>query len=71
VARRHDVQSGAHRHAQVHTLGECSREGVEELYDLDRDPYELMNLAKQPEYRPVRQQLQRELRRLATKALGL
>jgi hypothetical protein len=44
---------------------------LDELYDLDRDPYEPTNLAGQPDYRPVRQKLQRELRRLATKALGL
>ena len=44
---------------------------LDELYDLDRDPYEPTNLAGQPDYRPVRQKLQRDLRRLATKALGL
>ena len=49
-----------------------SRNGeLDELYDLDRDPYEIVNVIKQPRYRPVRDKLQRELRRLTTEALGL
>jgi arylsulfatase A-like enzyme len=55
----------------IHWVNRSRNGELDELYDLDRDPYELTNLANQPEYRPVRQQLQRELRRLATKALGL
>jgi hypothetical protein len=41
------------------------------LYDLEKDPYEVANLIRRPAYRPVRDKLQRELRRLVCAALGL
>ncbi|MDP1717253.1 MAG: sulfatase-like hydrolase/transferase, partial [Burkholderiales bacterium] len=44
---------------------------LDELYDLDRDPYEVTNVIRRPAYRPVRDRLQRELRRLAVEAMGL
>jgi len=49
-----------------------SRDGeLDELYDLERDPYEIRNLANEPEYRAMRGRLRRELRRLAAQAMGL
>jgi len=49
-----------------------SRDGeLDELYDLERDPYELVNLARRPAQRAIRARLQRELRRLTADALGL
>jgi arylsulfatase A-like enzyme len=49
-----------------------SRNGeLDELYDLEKDPFELANLSKRPAYRAVRARLQRELRRLSVEALGL
>ncbi|MDP2239503.1 MAG: sulfatase-like hydrolase/transferase [Burkholderiales bacterium] len=49
-----------------------SRNGeLDELYDLDRDPYEVANVIRRPAYRTVRDRLQRELRRLAVDAMGL
>jgi N-acetylglucosamine-6-sulfatase len=49
-----------------------SRDGeLDELYDLERDPYELSNLAQRPAYRQTRTALQRELKRLTVEALGL
>jgi arylsulfatase A-like enzyme len=49
-----------------------SRDGeLDELYDLDRDPYEIANVINRPAYRAVRAKLQRELRRLAVEAGGL
>jgi N-acetylglucosamine-6-sulfatase len=49
-----------------------SRNGeLDELYDLDRDPYEILNVNKRPPYREVRTRLQRELKRLTAEALGL
>jgi arylsulfatase A-like enzyme len=49
-----------------------SRDGeLDELYDLDKDPYELANLNRSRSYRAVREKLQRELRKLTVEALGL
>ena len=49
-----------------------SRDGeLDELYDLDRDPYEIANVINRPAYRAVRDRLRRELRRLAVEAGGL
>ena len=59
------------RHKYIRWVNRGRKGELDELYDLNRDPYELTNLAGRPHYRPVRQRLQRELRRLATNALGL
>ena len=49
-----------------------SRNGeLDELYDLDRDPYEITNVINRPAYRAVRERLRRELRRLVAEAGGL
>jgi Domain of unknown function (DUF4976) len=49
-----------------------ARDGeLDELYDLDRDPYEIINVIRKPAYRAVRDRLRRELQRLAAAALGL
>jgi arylsulfatase A-like enzyme len=49
-----------------------SRNGeLDELYDLEADPFEITNVNMEPEYRTVRAELRRELRRLASEALGL
>jgi len=49
-----------------------SRNGeLDELYDLDRDPYEISNVINRPAYRAVRERLRRELRRLVVEAGGL
>jgi N-acetylglucosamine-6-sulfatase len=49
-----------------------SRNGeLDELYDLDRDPYEISNVINRPPYRVVRDRLRRELRRLVADAGGL
>src|SRR5690606_14578745 len=44
---------------------------LDELYDLDQDPYELTNLAGSGAHRETRGKLARELRKLAVEALGL
>jgi len=44
---------------------------LDELYDLEKDPYEIANVIRRPALRPVREKLQRELRRLVSEALGL
>lgn len=44
---------------------------LDELYDLEKDPYEIVNVIRRPAYRTVREKLRRELRRLAAEAMGL
>jgi N-acetylglucosamine-6-sulfatase len=39
-------------------------DGEKELYDINRDPYELNNIAKIPNFYPVRNALHKELRRM-------
>ncbi len=49
-----------------------ARDGeLDELYDLERDPYELKNLAGRKSVAPVQAKLERELRKLVADALGL
>jgi arylsulfatase A-like enzyme len=47
------------------------KEGVDELYDLARDPYEITNVIRKPAYAKVRTRLYGELRRLVARAAGL
>ena len=59
------------RHKYIRWISR-SRDGeLDELYDLDRDPYEVANVINRPAYRTVREKLRRELRRLAVAASGL
>jgi len=49
-----------------------ARDGeLDELYDLDKDPYEIVNVIRRPAYRATRDKLRRELRSLVADALGL
>ncbi len=59
------------RYKYIHWVNRSLNGELDELYDLDRDPYEIVNVNKRASYRPVRDKLQRELRRLTTDALGL
>jgi N-acetylglucosamine-6-sulfatase len=56
------------RHKLVHWV---HKEGVDELYDLGRDPYETTNLIRDPAYAPERARLEGELRRLVAESFGL
>src|SRR5262245_4341251 len=47
------------------------KEGVDELYDLERDPYEITNVIRKPAYATVRSRLYKELRTLVAEAAGL
>jgi len=56
------------RHKLVHWI---QKEGVDELYDLQRDPYEITNVIADPAYSNVRAELGDELRRLVPESIGL
>jgi len=47
------------------------KEGVDELYDLARDPYEIRNVIRKPSYGKVRTRLYKELKALVAQAAGL
>jgi len=59
------------RHKYIHWVNRGRAGELDELYDLDRDPYELKNLNRSRAYAPVREKLCRELRKLVADAMGL
>jgi N-acetylglucosamine-6-sulfatase len=59
------------RHKYIHWVNRGKSGELDELYDLDRDPYELANVVAQPSYAEVRESLKDELRGLVNFALGL
>jgi arylsulfatase A-like enzyme len=59
------------RHKYIRWVNRSLDGELDELYDLDRDPYEVANVINRPAYRAVRERLRRELRRLAVEAGGL
>jgi len=60
------------RHKYIHWVNRDAGTGtLDELYDLERDPYELANVVRRPGYRAVRERLKRELRQLVADAHGL
>ena len=59
------------RYKFIHWVNRGRQGELDELYDLEKDPYELANLARRAAYRPVRERLTRELRRLTAEAIGL
>ncbi len=59
------------RHKYIHWVNRGRSGELDELYDLERDPYELRNLVRSRAAAGVRGRLRGELRRLVTGALGL
>jgi N-acetylglucosamine-6-sulfatase len=59
------------RHKYIRWISRSRNGELDELYDLDRDPYEVANVINRPAYRTVREKLHRELRRLVVEAGGL
>ena len=59
------------RHKYIHWVNRGQAGELDELYDLDLDPYELNNLNRSRKLAPVRARLQRELKRLVSEAVGL
>ncbi len=60
-----------HRHKYIHWVNRGVAGELDELYDLDRDPYEVRNLNRSRAYSGTRERLRRELRRLVNEAVGL
>jgi N-acetylglucosamine-6-sulfatase len=56
------------RYKYIHWI---SYDGMDELYDLEHDPFELTNLIAKPELETERRTLRRELARLVAEAVGL
>ncbi len=56
------------RHKLIHWV---HKEGVDELYDLERDPYEITNAIGDPAYADAARILRKELRKLVADAVGL
>jgi hypothetical protein len=59
------------RYKYIHWVNRARNGELDELYDLDRDPFEIQNLNRRASYAPIKEKLQRELKRLTTEALGL
>lgn len=59
------------RHKYIHWVNRGQSGELDELYDLDPDPYELANVVAQPSYADTRESLKAQLRGLVNFALGL
>ena len=59
------------RYKLIHWVNRGKAGELDELYDLDNDPWELKNLIASRAYAPVREKLKKELRRLVAEAVGL
>jgi N-acetylglucosamine-6-sulfatase len=59
------------RYKYIHWVNRARDGELDELYDLEQDPYEIRNLNRRAAYAPVKERLQRELRRLTAQALGI
>jgi arylsulfatase A-like enzyme len=56
------------RHKLIHWI---HKDGVDELYDLAGDPYEITNVIADPAHAETLKRLRRELRTLVADAVGL
>ena len=59
------------RHKYIKWVNRAKNGELDELYDLDKDPFEINNLARSAAHRTTREKLHREMRKLAADALGL
>ena len=59
------------RHKLIHWVNRGQAGELDELYDLDSDPFELTNLIASPAHAAIRDQLRRDLKQLVAEALGL
>ncbi len=58
-------------HKLIHWVNRGDDSELDELYDLDRDPYEMHNLVGDSSYAQVRGELRQELGRLVVESVGL
>jgi len=59
------------RYKYIHWVNRGTAGELDELYDLDHDPYELKNLNRSRAHAPVREKMRRELKKLVAEAIGL
>jgi N-acetylglucosamine-6-sulfatase len=59
------------RYKLIHWVNRGRAGELDELYDLDRDPYELRNLIASRAHAAVREKLRKALRRLVAEAVGI
>ena len=59
------------RHKHIHWVNRGRAGELDELYDLQADPFELRNRIASRAYADVRERLRHELKRLVVEALGL
>ena len=59
------------RYKLIHWVNRGRAGELDELYDLERDPWELKNLIASRAHAPVREKLRRDLKRLVAEAVGL
>ncbi len=64
-------RTAAARRRLCHRHHGISYDGMDEMYDLERDPFELTNLFARPELRTELRTLQHELARLVSESVGL
>jgi len=59
------------RYKLIHWVNRGKAGELDELYDLEKDPWEMKNLIASRAHAPVRERLKKELKRLVTEAVGL
>ena len=59
------------RHKYIHWVNKSRDHELDELYDLDADPFELHNLIRSRSHAAVREKLRKGLARLVVEALGI
>jgi arylsulfatase A-like enzyme len=59
------------RYKLIHWVNRDRDRELDELYDLDKDPFELRNLIKSKSHAAIREKLRRDLKKLVAEAVGI